>query len=415
MKKILCVALALLTFVIGSIPAAADEVGFSDPWIDILQFGGIVGQDSLQFEVNKGVHSLVEVQNDSITVGYIEIVFSLLNWSGGSVSGLVVTDRNYPDIDHLWYVKALNDDMYVAICPYNGRRPETFKFDFYYTGGMDQIFINLISVRSLSPYFSPSKLSGQTSFTFSGEDIKYGSFTDGNTSSVLSFTTSSGNAGVCNVYFTVDQRYGIDYIDVAVHISNVASITSINAFCDDVVVPVYYNTVTNAYTPSWMTRFHLDLRNLPLSGTVTLQIGFRINGTSSSFYCYSATGTVDPNSLPLLSRWFKKLHVWLNQLGNTITDGFNRVVQAISPPSSSDPLPDSEQQQNDMKENQEIINSVTQPSFNDSSFDISGLTGSDTSIGVILATPLTQSSYIFNVFLMIFTLALGSYILFGKR
>ena len=411
MKKILCVALAMLTFVIGSIPAAADEIGFSDPWIDILQFGGIVGQDSLKIACNKGVHALAEVQNDGISVGYIELVFSAPN----GISGLVVTDRNYPSLDPWWDVKSLTSDIYVATCEYSARSPETFKFDFYYTGGAAYTLITLLSVRALSPYIAPGKLSGQTSLTVSGSSVKYGSFTDGGTSSVLSFTTSSGNSGSFNVYFTYDQRHGWDYIDFAVHLSNVASITSVNAFCNDVVVPVYYNTVTNAYTPDWMTRFHLDLRNLPASGTVTLQVGFRINGTDVSFYTYSATGTVDVNSVPLLSRWFKKLHVWLVQLGNSISDGFDRVVNAISPSSPSDPLPDSEQQKNDMKENQDIINSVTQPTFNESSFDISGLTGSDSSIGVILATPLTESSYIFNVFLMIFTLALGSYILFGKR
>ena len=415
MKKIFCAALALLTFVIGSIPAAADEVGFSDPWIDILQFGGIVGQDSLNFQVNKGFHTLAEVQNDSISVGYIEIVFSILNWDHGSISGLVVTDRNYPALDGWWNVKALNSDMYVATCDYSGRSPETFKFDFYYTGGLDYIFINLISVRSFSPFTKASKLSGQTSATVSGENIKYGSFTDGDTSSVISFSDTSGKSGSFNVYFTYEQRHGWDFIDFAVHLSNVSAITSVTAFCDDVVVPVYYNTVTDSYTPAWMTRFHLDLRNLPTSGPVTLQVGFRCGGPNVSFYAYSATGTVDVNTVPLLSRWFKKLRVWFNQLGNTITDGFNRVVQAISPTSPFDPLPDSEQQQNEMQENQNVINSVTQPTFNESSFDISGLAGHDTSIGVILATPLTESSYIFNVFLMIFTLALGSYILFGKR
>lgn len=411
MKKTFCVVLALLTLVIGSIPAAADEIGFSDPWIDILQFGGIVGQDSLMFSCNKGVHSLAEVQNDGISVGYIELVFSAPN----GISGLVVTDRNYPSLDPWWDVKSLTSDIYVATCEYSARSPETFKFDFYYTGGAAYTFITLLSVRALSPYFSSGKLSGQTSMIVTGSSIKYGSFTDGGTSSLISFTTSTGNVGSCNVYFTYDQRHGWDYLDFAVHLSNVSSITSVNAFCDDVVVPVYYNTITNAYTPSWMARFHLDVRNLPPSGTVTLQIGFRINGTDVSFYAYSATGTVDVETVPLLSRWFKKLKVWFDKLGNTITDGFDRVVNVISPSSPSDPLPDSEQQKNDMKENQEIINSVTQPSFNDSSFDISGLTGSDTSIGVILATPLTESSYIFNVFLMIFTLALGSYILFGKR
>lgn len=411
MKKILCAALALLTLVIGSIPAAADEVGFSDPWIDILQFGGIVGQDSLKVAVNKGAHALAEVQNDGISVGYIELVFSAPN----GISGLVVTDRNYPSLDPWWDVKSLTSDIYVATCEYSARSPETFKFDFYYTGGAAYTFITLLSVRALSPYYSSGKLSGQISLDVPGSDIKYGSFSNGQTSSILSISSSSANNCTFNVYFTYDQWHGWDFLDFAVHASNINSITSVNAICNDVVIPVYYNTVPTSFASPWMGRFHLDIRNLPPSGTVMLQVGFRTSGSGSSFYTYSATGTVDVETVPLLSRWFKKLHVWLLQLGNSISDGFDRVVNAISPSSPSDPLPDSEQQKNDMKENQDIINSVTQPSFNDSSFDISGLTGSDTSIGVILATPLTESSYIFNVFLMIFTLALGSYILFGKR
>ncbi len=278
MKKILCAALALLTFVIGSIPAAADEIGFSDPWIDILQFGGIVGQDSLMFACNKGVHALAEVQNDSISVGYIELVFSAPN----GISGLVVTDRNYPSLDPWWDVKSLTSDIYVATCEYSARSPETFKFDFYYTGGAAYTFITLLSVRSLSPYFSSGKLSGQTSLTVTGSSVKYGSFTDGATSSFLSFSDTSGKSGSFNVYFTYDQRHGWDFIDFAVHLSNASAITSVNAFCDDVVVPVYYNVVTDSFTPAWMTRFHLDLRNLPPSGTVTLQVGFRSGGPDVS-------------------------------------------------------------------------------------------------------------------------------------
>lgn len=415
MKKLFCVALALATLVIGSIPAAADEIGFSDPWTDILQFGGIVGQDSLNVVVNKGVHNLVEIQNDGSPVGKLELVFAIPNWTSGYIWDYVVTDRNYPSLDQSWSVKELNSDLYVVTCNYSGRSPESFKFDFYYTGGLDSTSITLISVRALSPYYTSLKLSGQTSLTVAGEDIKYGSFTDGNTSSFLSFTNTSGKTGSFNVYFNYDQWHGFDFLDFAVQLSNVSAITSVNAFCNDVVIPVYYNTVVDSFSPRWMSRFHLDIRNLPLSGTVTLQVGFRSGGPDVSFYAYSATGTFDYENVPLLSRWFKKLKVWFDQLGNTLTDGFDRVVNAISPSSPSDPLPDSEQQKNEMQENQNVINSVTQPTFNESSFDISGLTGPDNSIGVILATPLTKSSYIFNVFLMIFTLALGSYILFGKR
>ena len=411
MKKILCFALALVTLVIGSISAAADETGFADPWIDILQFGGIVGQDSLMIECNKGVHSLAEVQNDGISVGYIELVISAPN----GISGLVVTDRNYPSLDQWWTVKALSSDFYVATCEYSSRSPDTFKFDFYYTGGAAYTFITLISVRALAPYFSPGKLSGQISMSVSGSDIKYGSFTDGNTSSIISFTTSSGNSGSFNVYFTYDQWHGWDFIDFAVHLSNVASITSVNAFCNDVVIPVYYNTITNAYTPNWMTRFHLDLRNLPPSGSVTLQVGFRLNGTDVSFYAYSATGTVDVNSVPLLSRWFKKLQVWFQELGNSISDGFDRVITSIAPTSPSDPLPDSDKQKGEIDSGLDVIGSVTTPTISDSNLDIGSYSGNFLSYGNLLSIPLSKSPTILNVFMMIFILSMGSYILFGKR
>lgn len=411
MKKILCLALALVTLVIGSIPSAAYEVDFADPWIDILQFGGIVGQDTLTFAVNKSTHTLCEVQNDGVGVGYIELVFSAPN----GISGLVVTDRNYPTLDQWWTVKALTSDFYVATCEYSSRIPDTFKFDFYYTGGAAYTFITLISVRALAPYFAPGKLSGQTSMSVTGSDIKYGSFTDGNTSSIISFTTSSGNTGSFNVYFSYDQWHGWDFIDFAVHLSNVASITSVNAFCNDVVIPVYYNTITNAYTPNWMTRFHLDLRNLPPSGTVTLQVGFRLNGSEVSFYAYSATGTVDVNSVPLLSRWFKKLQVWFLQLGNTMTDGFDRLIDAIAPTSPSDPLPDSDNQSDAIKSGVDVITAVTKPTFNDSSFDVGSYTGNFSGYGGILSIPLSSSPTILSLFTAFFIFAMGAYALFGKR
>ena len=411
MKRYISLLLLPVMVFFSVIPASAAETEFADPWIDILQFGGIVGQDTLTFAVNKSTHTLCEVQNEGVGVGYIELVFSAPN----GISGLVVTDRNYPSLDQWWTVKALTSDFYVATCEYSSRIPDTFKFDFYYTGGAAYTFITLLSVSALAPYFAPGKLSGQTSLTVSGSDIKYGSFTDGNTSSTLSFTTSNGNSGSFNVYFTYDQWHGWDYIDFAVHLSNVASITSVNAFCNDVVIPVYYNTITNAYTPNWMTRFHLDLRNLPPSGTVTLQVGFRLNGSDVSFYSWGATGTVDVDSVPLLSRWFKKLQVWFQQLGNTITDGFDRLIDAIAPTSPSDPLPDSDKQKGEIDSGMDVIGSVTTPSISDSNLDIGSYSGNFLSYGNLLSIPLSKSPTILNVFMMIFILAMGSYILFGKR
>lgn len=420
MKKILCVALAFVILVLGSIPAAAYEVGFSDPWIDILQFGGIVGQDSLKIACNKGQHSLAEVQNDGVSVGWIELVFSAPN----GISGLVVTDRRYPSLDKWWTVKQLSSDMYVAYCEYSSRSPDTFQFDFYYTGGASYTLISLLSVRALSPYSNPGKLDGNLSVTLGNSTPIYSTFTSGGTATIE--RTGTFTHASTSVYFTREQWSGWSYIDLALQIQNVSSIISIQASCAGVIIPIEYNLATMEGTqgngtsggdvlPYWVARFHLDLTGLQASGTVTLSVTWKPTGTHFGVSTWSATGTVDVNSVPLLSRWFKRLQVWFIQLGNTITDGFDRVVNAISPTSSSDLLPDSEQHKNEMQENQNVINSVTQPSFNDSSFDISGLTGSDNSIGVILATPLTESSYIFNVFLMIFTLALGSYILFGKR
>lgn len=411
MKRYISLLLLPVMVFFSIIPASAAETDFADPWIDILQFGGIVGQDSLTFAVNKSTHALCEVQNDGVGVGYIELVFSAPN----GISGLVVTDRNYPSLDQWWTVKSLTSDFYVATCEYSSRMPDTFKFDFYYTGGAAYTFITLLSVRALAPYFAPGKLSGQTSLTVSGSDIKYGSFTDGNTSSVLSFTTSNGNSGSCNVYFTYDQWHGWDFIDFAVHLSNVASITSVNAFCNDVVIPVYYNTITNAYTPNWMSRFHLDLRNLPPSGTVTLQVGFRLNGSDVSFYSWGATGTVDVNSVPLLSRWFKKLQVWFQQLGNTMTDGFDRLIDAIAPTSPSDPLPDSDNQSDAIKSGVDVITAVTKPTFNDSSFDVGSYTGNFSGYGGILSIPLSSSPTILSLFTAFFIFAMGAYALFGKR
>lgn len=411
MKRYISLLLLPVMVFFSIIPASAAGTGFSDPWIDILQFGGIVGQDSLTFAVNKSTHTLCEVQNEGVGVGYIELVFSAPN----GISGLVVTDRNYPSLDKWWTVKALTSVLYVAICEYSSRSPDTFKFDFYYTGGAAYTFITLFSVRALAPYVTPGKLSGQTSLSVSGSDIKYGSFTDGNTSTTLSFTTSSGNSGSFNVYFTREQWQGWDFIDFAVHLSNVASITSVNAFCNDVVIPVYYNTITNAYTPNWMTRFHLDLRNLPPSGTVTLQVGFRLNGTDVSFYSWGATGTVDVNSVPLLSRWFKKLQVWIQQLGNSISDGFDRIIDAVAPTSPSDPLPDSDKQKGEIDSGMDVIGSVTTPSISDSNLDIGSYSGNFLSYGNLLSIPLSKSPTILNVFMMIFILSMGSYILFGKR
>lgn len=411
MKRYISLLLLPVMVFFSIIPASAAETDFADPWIDILQFGGIVGQDSLTFAVNKSTHTLCEVQNDGVGVGYIELVFSAPN----GISGLVVTDRNYPSLDQWWTVKALTSDFYVATCEYSSRIPDIFKFDFYYTGGAAYTFVTLISVRALAPYFTPGKLSGQTSMSISGSDIKYGSFSDGNTSSIISFTTSSGNSGSFNVYFTYDQWHGWDFIDFAVHLSNVASITSVNAFCNDVVIPVYYNTITNAYTPNWMTRFHLDLRNLPPSGSVTLQVGFRLNGSDVSFYSWGATGTVDVNSVPLLSRWFKKLQVWFQQLGNSMTDGFDRLIDSIAPTSPSDPLPDSDNQSDSIKSGVDAITAVTKPTFNDSSFDVGSYTGNFSGYGGILSIPLSSSPTILSLFTAFFIFAMGAYALFGKR
>lgn len=422
MKKLLCVALAVVTLVLGSVPASASEVGYSDPWINILDFGGIVGQDTLTFPVNKSSHTLCEIQNEGVGVGYIELVFSAPN----GISGLVVTDRNYPSLDKWWTVKALTSDLYVAYCEYSSRSPATFQFDFYYTGGAAYTFITLYSVRALSPYTSAGKLSGNVSFGLNGGTPQYSTFSNGGQSGTLGATSTAASYGTVTVYFTQSQWSGWSYIDFALSLQNVGAVYYVSAYCDGVSIPMSYTEVatngsTNGstsngdYLPFWAARFHLDLTNLQLSGTVALEVRWRCNGANQSVYAWGATGTVDVQSVPLLSRWFKKLHVWIQQLGNTITDGFNRVVNAIAPTTAEDPLPDADDQTDQINSGMDVIGSVTTPTISDSSLDIGSYSGNFVSYGNLLSIPLSKSPTILNVFMMIFVLSMGSYILFGKR
>lgn len=422
MKRYISLLLLPVMLFFSVIPASAAETGYSDPWIDILQFGGIVGQDSLTFPVNKSTHTFCEVQNDGVGVGYIELVFSAPN----GISGLVVTDRNYPSLDKWWTVKALTSDLYVAYCEYSSRSPETFQFDFYYTGGADYTFITLFSVRALAPYVTPGKLSGQISFILNNGDPQYSSFTNGGQSGTLGATSSAASFATTTIYFTSEQWMGWQYIDFAVQMQNVGSVYAIQAYSNGVIVPFDYSAssmvgTTNAsastgdYLPFWVGRFHLDVSKLTPGYTVALQISWKCNGANQSVSTWGATGTVSVDSLPLLTRWFKRLQVWIDGLGNTITDGFNRLIDTIAPTTSADPLPDSEQQRGEIDSGMNVIGSVTTPSISDSNLDIGSYSGNFLSYGNLLSIPLSNSPTILNVFMMIFILAMGSYILFGKR
>lgn len=422
MKRYISLLLLPVMVFFSVIPASAAETGYSDPWVDILQFGGIVGQDTLTFAVNKSTHTLCEVQNEGVGVGYIELVFSAPN----GISGLVVTDRNYPSLDKWWTVKALTSDIYVAYCEYSSRSPDTFKFDFYYTGGASYTFITLFSVRALAPYSTPGKLSGQISFILNDGDPQYSSFTNGGTSGTLGATSSSASYATTTIYFTSEQWMGWQYIDFAVQMQNVGSVYAIQAYSNGVVIPFDYSAsslvgTTNGsasngdYLPFWVGRFHLDVSNLTPGYTVALQISWKCNGANQSVSTWGATGTVSVDSLPLLTRWFKKLHVWIDGLGNTITDGFNRLIDTIAPTTSSDPLPDSDEQSGAIKSGVDAITAVTKPTFNDSSFDVGAYTGNFTGYGGILSIPLSTSPTILSVFTAFFIFAMGAYALFGKR
>ena len=422
MKRYISLLLLPVMVFFAVIPASAAETGYSDPWIDILQFGGIVGQDSLTFAVNKSSHTLCEVQNEGVAVGYIELVFSAPN----GISGLKVTDRRYSSLDQWWTVKALTSDLYVAYCEYSSRSPDTFQFDFYYTGGAAYTFVTLFSVRALAPFASPGKLSGQISFSINGGTPQYGSFSNGGTSTTLGVTSSAASYGTVTVYFTSDQWMGWQYIDFALQIQNVGSVYSIQAYSNGVVIPFDYSassmvgttngsTSNGDYLPFWVGRFHLDVSNLTPGYTVALEISWKCNGANQSVSTWGATGTVSIDSLPLLTRWFKRLQTWLDGLGNTITDGFDRLIDTIAPTSSADPLPDSHEQSGAINSGMDVIGSVTTPTFSSGSFDVGEYTGNFSSYGGILSIPLSSSPTIFNIFMAFFVLAMGSYILFGKR
>ena len=422
MKRYISLLLVPVMLFFSVIPASAAETGYSDPWVDILQFGGIVGQDSLTFAVNKSTHTLCEVQNEGVGVGYIELVFSAPN----GISGLVVTDRNYPSLDKWWTVKALSSDVYVAYCEYSSRSPETFQFDFYYTGGADYTFITLFSVRALAPYASSGKLSGQISLIIDNGNPQYSSFSNGGTSGTLGATVPNASFATTTIYFTSEQWMGFQYIDFAVEIQNVGSVYAIQAYSNGVVIPFDYSASsmvgttngsasTGDYLPFWVGRFHLDISKLTPGYTVALQISWKCNGANQSVSTWGATGTVSVDSVPLLTRWFNKLRVWIDGLGNTITDGFNRLIDTIAPTTSADPLPDSEQQRGEIDSGMDVIGSVTTPSISDSNLDIGSYSGNFLSYGNLLSIPLSNSPTILNVFMMIFILAMGSYILFGKR
>lgn len=208
------------------------------------------------------------------------------------------------------------------------------------------------------------------------------------------------------------QKY--DYIDVFFSTFS-GGVQSINVEFNMEKLPFEINWIGSSPDPVSLTVgcLRIDLTNLnrSISGDIDIVItGSSTANNTNNFAIQNVTGYVAPYEIPLLTYWFRQLQRWLDS-------GFQSVVDAFGGSGDASHVQDEiSSAVGQLQQAGSAMDAVQRPDIGQVNIDVvgmvdpAGLTGLASLVGVI-----TGNSLIYQIILMTLTLALISYILFGKR
>lgn len=254
----------------------------------------------------------------------------------------------------------------------------------------------------------------------------------------------------------VNYWRGYDYIDIQVSYM-VAGINSVTVICGENNVPFELNQIENVSAgalPIYYLSLRLDLTGLERNDDKLVVIINGVNGQESrgenGFWFHSCTGYLEVVERNMLGYYFSQVAAWIqsqtNSLlsgissgvsnitgtiaswGRNIVNGFTSVTDSIATwgqnivdaiNGSGDP---SQIQQDinaavdDLHQAGAAMDAVDRPDLGKVNIDVAGMFDPDGMVGVgAIASVFTGNSLIYSIMVMFVTLALISYILFGKR
>lgn len=205
-----------------------------------------------------------------------------------------------------------------------------------------------------------------------------------------------------------------DYIDFLISY-DVAEITSISARLDGSILPFTVNYIQSSPVEgnSYDVFIRLDLTGVDRSSSgrpiITLEGRLDV-AASAGIYFLDCIGHVEVNNVSPVFYYLRMVKAWIQNLGDRIVSALNGNT------SSGDEFKDdSSGLISDLDDISGVLDSVQRPSMDNVSMDFTGNISGATSLMATTFDSFTSIPWVNTIFMASITLALISYILFGKE
>lgn len=403
MKRILPLILTVLLLpALLAVPAMAEENGF---WYELLDYGvSNHGSNYMSLPtVSKETYFHVEYPNPT---------GGLLEW----VDVLFRTDDTSPRISTSNYdltVVKLSNQLYRAYGRLNKRQAN---FGFYHDDGT---FLEILSFEASSIYYDSFVCAS------SGYLTNYNPVSGEPSERFIAYTGSEVGvefkpAAGANTSYLVDldvvdwQKF--DYIDFhfSVWADSVDSVYA--ALTDGSLLPVdvsYIDSGVDGNLNVFVVRARVDLTEIVRSSTSDLQFivsGDALGGAYNAFTLFRVSGIILPVTDNLFVFWFRQLKGWLDS-------GFSSIVNALGASNDSTGVQENiNAAVGELQQAGAALDSVQRPDIGQVNIDVVGMVDPAGLSGVASIVGLfTGNALIYSIMIMFVTLALISYILYGKR
>lgn len=416
MKRILPLVLTVLLLpALLAVPAMADEVTESGTY-NVLDFSTANDSGSNVVLSASGVETFFQLVQ-STTIYRVQALVRFVNG--------VIPSNSYVRIGNKTYelqMVALGNNYYHLSCE-TSKTSGTLFFSFTCEGSTQVSFLEVevdtfdSIYRTLSAELSGLMYNGTTfSVSYSGASYVVADWSGAGISydqrTFSSYLIVTGNV---HVY---------DYVDVSLTL-NVEDIESISV--DDSLNPlpyeinsIYQATANTPEQPNTIVTLRIDVRGLEDGYKPIVRItGYSSSETNRYTISYVGGVLVIDSPDPLLY-WFTKLNAWMtiqtSSIVNSITTWGQNIVDALGGSNDASKVQDNiNAAVGELQQAGAALDAVDRPDIGHVNIDVAGMVDPVGLTGVAAIVALfTGNSLIYTIMLMFVTLALISYILYGK-
>lgn len=410
-KRYLSLALAFVilgfSLVVPAQAAESDSV-----LLDVLSYGSIKSVSTGSFIDNyfyfDGTSCKISFDNPSVgDYNYVDMVVS---WAYTSTLTSVTFGREFNQAGLT--ISHITGNMYRVYGQVTTQRIDDIFFTFNCSGSVSYCTIYSLKIGSIgTEYVDTEAFCSITADNYT--DTIHFVPTDTINHRFIDSSADINNTDFECFISTLNWR-DFDYIDFQFYF-DCAAVTSVSAVFGSSVIPVDYSLVQSSSIDgdSYYLTLRLDVSSLDKSSSdypqiiVTGRFDFQSVNLISFVNC---SGHITRTFISPLAHFFSSLRSWIDSLGD-------RIVSALNGNTSSgdDFKDDSSGLISDLDDISGVLDSVQRPSMDNVNMDFTGNISGATSLMATTFNSFTSIPWVNTIFMASITLALISYILFGKE